>query len=164
MAIKLSFCVFRYFFCRMDTRASHEEMHTFANSLRRVYNRLRHTTDQIHAHTGISAPKRTLLMDLRRYGAQTVPDLAAVRFISRQIIQTQVNELSQAGLTEAKENPAHKRSKLIALTAEGERLVELMIRNESVFMDRLGWLPESDQLHVCVSVMDAINEKLAPRG
>ena len=150
------------YFCiiHMSQTASHEEMHAFANSLRRVYNRLRHTTDQIHADAGISAPKRTLLMDLRRYGPQTVPDLAAARFISRQIIQTQVNELSQTGLMEARANPAHKRSKLIALTRKGERLVESMIQNESEYMDRLGWLPASDELEVCVAVLDTINERL----
>ena len=100
-------------------------------------------------------------MDLRRYGPQTVPDLASARFISRQIIQTQVNELTEAGLMESRPNPAHKRSKLIALARKGERLVESMIQNESKYMDTLGWLPESDELEVCVAVLDTINDRLA---
>ena len=92
---------------------SARDLHGLANSVRRTYNVLRHTTDQLHEKTGITAPKRTLLMDLR-HGPQTVPALAATRFISRQIIQTQVNELK--GRSRLENNPEHKRSMLIALT------------------------------------------------
>lgn len=135
-------------------------MHALANSVRRVYNRMRHTTDVLHEGLGVSAPKRTLLMDLHRYGPQTVPQLAAERFISRQIIQTQVNELRQAGYLKAKVNPGHKRSSLIALTASGGKLVRKMIATENAYIEKVGWLPAAKDLATCVEVLDEIYERL----
>jgi DNA-binding MarR family transcriptional regulator len=133
-----------------------QEMHLLANSIRRTYNRLRHTTDQIHEATELSAPKRTLMMDIQREGPQTVPALAASRYVSRQIIQAQVNELSGAGLLQAIVNPEHKRSSLIALTAKGKRRVQQMIDDENAFIAQLGWLPDASELQICCHVLDAI--------
>lgn len=144
----------------MATNTKLEQMHVFANSVRRTYNSLRHTTDRIHADLGISAPKRTLLMDLYREGPNTVPALAASRYISRQIIQTQVNELKRAGLVEAKPNPEHQRSKLIALTQKGQKTVRAMIDAENAFIRKLGWLPRADELEAGIHLLDAIHEQL----
>ncbi len=137
-----------------------EQMHVLVNSVRRTYNRLRHTTDRIHENLGISAPKRTLLMDLYRMGPQTVPVLAASRYISRQIIQTQVNELKKEGYVEARANPEHKRSLLIALTAAGQDTVRQMVAAENAFLQELDWLPEDGDLKSCIQLLDAIHEQL----
>lgn len=138
-----------------------EDMHVMANSVRRVYNRLKHSTDLLHKDTRVSAPKRTLLMDLNRYGPQAVPALASARFISRQIIQTQVNDLAEMGYVVAKPNPGHKRSSLMSLTASGQTFVEHMIARENVFLQEIGWLPDAGELATCVKVLDAINTHLA---
>jgi len=137
-----------------------ERMHVLANSVRRTYNSLRHTTDLIHESLGISAPKRTLLLDLQREGPQTVPALAASRYISRQIIQTQVNELKKGGYVEARSNPEHKRSLLIALTTKGEATVAAMIQAEDAYIRKLGWLPEADQLESAIELLDSIYERI----
>jgi len=144
----------------MSKKTNLEEMHELANSVRRVYNRLRHTSDLLHTDTGVSAPKRTLLMDLQRYGAQTVPNLASARFISRQIIQTQINELKQAGYVTAKANPEHKRSSLIELTARGRQFVKAMNARENAFMQEAGWLPSKDSIKSCIEVLDQIDQQL----
>lgn len=144
----------------MDKGNELRDLHVLANSIRRTYNRLRHTTDQIHADTELSAPKRTLLMDIQREGAQTVPMLAATRYVSRQIIQTQVNELIEAGLMKTKANPEHKRSSLIDLTAKGRRFVEQMQAAELQFLQELNWLPNAKELSTCRKVLDSIYGKL----
>ncbi|HAV13797.1 MAG TPA: hypothetical protein DCX06_09970 [Opitutae bacterium] len=144
----------------MSKKTSLQQMHVLANSIRRTYNRLRYTTDQIHQHTELSAPKRTLLLDIDRDGPQTVPVLAAVRSVSRQIVQIQVNELSEAGYLIAKENPLHKRSLLIALTSRGRRTVGRLIESENAFIAELGWLPDSDDIKTCCRVLDSIYDKL----
>jgi DNA-binding MarR family transcriptional regulator len=145
---------------RMKGPSSLEELHALANTVRRVYNLMRFTTDQIHAGTGITAPKRTLLMDLHRYGPRTVPALAASRCISRQIIQTQVNELKRADYLESRPNPEHKRSKLIALTPSGQAQVASMIEAENAFLQELDWLPERPVLQDCREVLESICERL----
>lgn len=144
----------------MTKKTKLEQMHELANSVRRTYNCLRHTTDRIHEGVGVSAPKRTLLMDLYRIGPQTVPALAASRYISRQIIQTQVNELKREGYLKSIENPEHKRSRLIALTKAGDQLVQSMIRAENAFIDSLGWLPDSRELSQSIRLLDEIYARL----
>lgn len=144
----------------MSNPSSHEQMHELANSVRRLYNRLRHTSDELNSGSDVSAPKRTLLMDLQRYGPQTVPALAASRFISRQIIQTQVNELAKSGYVESLPNPEHKRSKLISLTAQGLKFLEAISLRERAYMDRLGWVPDAQELRQCICMLDEIYDRL----
>ena len=61
-----------------------------------------------------------LLRSLKADGPQTVPQLARARPVARQRIQRLVDECATAGLVEFGDNPAHRRSKLIRLTAKGE--------------------------------------------
>jgi DNA-binding MarR family transcriptional regulator len=100
------------------------------------------------------------MMDLHRNGPQTVPALASARFISRQIIQTQVNELKKEGYLKSEPNPEHKRSVLITLTASGKATVKQMIKAENAYMEHLGWLPDADGVRTCRAVLDEIYERL----
>jgi DNA-binding MarR family transcriptional regulator len=58
---------------------------------------------------------RSLVMD----GAQTVPQIANARPVSRQHCQTIVNGLAEQGLVEFADNPRHKKSKLVRVTKKG---------------------------------------------
>ncbi|MBM3597641.1 MAG: MarR family transcriptional regulator [Alphaproteobacteria bacterium] len=60
-----------------------------------------------------------LMRGLAVGGPQTVPQIARARPVARQRIQKMVNELAEAGLVEFVDNPGHKRSKLVSLTAKG---------------------------------------------
>lgn len=53
-------------------------------------------------------------------GPKTVPQIARMRPVARQHIQTMANELAVEGLVEFIDNPAHKRSKLVAITRAGK--------------------------------------------
>lgn len=61
-----------------------------------------------------------LLRSLKIEGPQTLIQLARSRPVSRQRIQRMATELSAQGLVEFQENPAHQRSKLLHLTAQGD--------------------------------------------
>jgi DNA-binding MarR family transcriptional regulator len=67
--------------------------------------------------------QRQVLEALALRGPQTVPVLAKNRTTSRQNIQIVVNKLSQLKLVESAPNPAHRRSKLIQLTAMGQQFL-----------------------------------------
>jgi DNA-binding MarR family transcriptional regulator len=54
-------------------------------------------------------------------GPLTVPQIAQMRPTSRQRMQRLADELAAEGLVEFVENPRHRRSKLVRLTAKGER-------------------------------------------
>lgn len=144
----------------MVDQTLHREIHELANSVRRLHSRLRATTDRLHAEDGLSAQRRTVLIDLYHKGELTVPALAAVRSISRQIIQTQVNDLRGLGYVVMKPNPEHKRSFLIVLTDSGRAFVETVIRREEAYMDQLGWQPEPHDLATCIKVLNEIDARL----
>jgi DNA-binding MarR family transcriptional regulator len=58
-----------------------------------LFYRLRVVAEQIHRQGETSGPKRGLLKSLDRFGPQTVPQLARSRPVSRQYIQSIVNQL-----------------------------------------------------------------------
>jgi DNA-binding MarR family transcriptional regulator len=70
-------------------------------------------------------------------GPQTVPQLAKSRPVARQHIQTIVNELLKNGLVELHENPAHKKSKLVAITEVGLARYEAIERDILAFTETI---------------------------
>jgi Transcriptional regulators len=113
---------------------------------------------QIHRQGELSGGRRGVLRDLDRLGPQTVPQMARVRPVSRQHIQTIVNQLAVEGYVEFIENPAHKRSHLVSLTEEGKELVDEMNRLELDLLTGLELgIPEED-MRTAASVLRALRE------
>ncbi|MGH7909372.1 MAG: MarR family winged helix-turn-helix transcriptional regulator [Thermodesulfobacteriota bacterium] len=102
-----------------------------------LFHRLRMVSEQIHRQGEMTSGKRGVLGSLDRFGPQTVPEMARARPVSRQYIQTLVNQVSEEGLVEFIENPAHKRSHLVRLTTNGKELLDLMIHRETDLLSRL---------------------------
>ncbi|UQA95755.1 MarR family winged helix-turn-helix transcriptional regulator [Streptomyces halobius] len=75
------------------------------------------------AGTGMTAGEHALLDALRTEGPRTVPQLARILELDRQPVQRWVNHAAELGLVVAATNPAHRRSSLIKLTAEGDELI-----------------------------------------
>jgi len=107
-----------------------------------------------------SSGRRSLLRTLKMDGPATVPQLARARPVSRQFIQKLANQMATDGLVEFINNPEHKRSKLVRLTAKGEHLlVEMMERDIKVGVWLVQDLNESD-LHTATRVVRTLREKL----
>ena len=100
-------------------------------------NRLRASTQVIHAADRLPVGGKTVLQALARTGPQTVPQLARSRGSSRQTIQVLVNRLESDGLVEFADNPAHRSSVLIRLTAPGEKLLATAMKREAVLLSGL---------------------------
>ena len=103
----------------------------------RLFHRLKVVAEEVHHQGESTAGRRGVLRGLYRTGAQTVPQMARARPVSRQHIQTLVNALADDGLVESVKNPAHKRSRLIKLTIKGKDLVEAINRREARVFNRL---------------------------
>jgi DNA-binding MarR family transcriptional regulator len=86
--------------------------------------------DALHRDVGVSASMRAVLEFLQRNGPTPVPRIAQQRGVSRQHVQAIVNDLLDAGLVELGDNPAHQRSRLVALTADGRRAIDTVQRSE----------------------------------
>jgi DNA-binding MarR family transcriptional regulator len=76
-----------------------------------------------------------VLRMLVKQGAQTVPDMARSRPVSRQHCQTICNTLEAEGLVEFVDNPKHKRSKLVRATKKGRARFDAMRKQ---FLDAAG--------------------------
>ena len=94
-------------------------MVSLIDETRLLFHHLRRTAESLHRQGEITAGRRGVLESLHREGPRTVPQLARARPVSRQHIQKLVDPLAAEGLVELVDNPRHKRSKLVRLTAAG---------------------------------------------
>ena len=118
---------------------------------RRLFQRLRTTSDELLDGTGINASQRAVLEFLHQQQPQTVPQIALGKLVSRQHIQTVVNDLLIHELIETVENPTHKRSPLIQLTSTGTKLFNTIQKKESRF------LKEMEKKYSQQELIDALN-------
>lgn len=125
---------------------------------RSLFHRLNAAAKELHAEDNITAGKRGVLLDLRRLGPRTVPQLARARPVSRQHIQSLVNPLSDEGYVEFTGNPAHRGSPLIRLTARGRDLARRISQREAEPLTRAaGRVPKAD-LEKTLATLHSINE------
>jgi DNA-binding MarR family transcriptional regulator len=104
---------------RDDLRGVIDEVITLSDRLRWIH-------DRMHEEDGLSNARRGILRGLVQFGAQTVPNLARARSVSRQHVQGLIDALVDDKLVEVLPNPAHRRSPLIQVTAAGEKCVRKM--------------------------------------
>lgn len=112
---------------------------------RLLYNTLLEVLEQLHGDTGVSPSQRAVLEYLYRNGDATVPDIARARGVTRQHIQSIVNDLLERGFVQQRPNPAHRRSQLVTLGPEGRSAIESALDREQTFTTRhLGDLDPED--------------------
>ncbi|MCP5071252.1 MAG: MarR family transcriptional regulator [bacterium] len=106
------------------------------DEVRLLWNALVRRGEQLHHREEITMGMRAILEFLLRNGPTTVPNIARNRGVTRQHVQALVNPLLEQRLVKATDNPAHRRSSLIELTARGQRSIERMRKREAaVFED-----------------------------
>jgi DNA-binding MarR family transcriptional regulator len=100
------------------------------NETRLLFHTLKHWAESLHAGQHITISMRGVLELVLLEGPMSVPDMARARGVSRQHIQQQVDALLGKDLVRREDNPAHKRSPLIALTDKGRALIQNMRADE----------------------------------
>jgi DNA-binding MarR family transcriptional regulator len=138
-----------------------EAVESLIDETRMLFHRMKLASEQLHGAEQITAGMRGVLFGLDRSGPQTVPQMAKARPVSRQHIQMLVNPLAERRYVELVDNPAHKRSKLVRLTAKGQRLVDRMRRRESRVLGALGTGMTERQLSSAAAVMRSLRVTLA---
>jgi DNA-binding MarR family transcriptional regulator len=128
---------------------------------RRLFQRLRATSEDFLSGSGINASQRALLEFLHRQPPQTVPQIAREKSVSRQHIQVVANELLSLKLIEFAENPDHKRSRLLKLTGNGKALFESIQKNESVLINLMERKFTQKELAITLNTLKSIDEYLA---
>lgn len=117
--------------------ANPQTVYAVIRSIRACFNRLKTLGDALHEDIAVTSAMRAVMESLADHGAQTVPDIARSKSVSRQHIQTLVDHLQDAGLVTFKDNPSHKRSSLVDLTAKGRRTFKNMQAREKAVLTEL---------------------------
>ena len=86
---------------------------------------------------GMTVRMRATLEALQN-GPATVPDIARRLHIKRQYVQLMVNEAIKDGFAAARANPAHAKSKLIALTEKGKKTIFAILAQEIEHLSIIG--------------------------
>jgi DNA-binding MarR family transcriptional regulator len=94
--------------------------------------------ERLYGDDGKRAARRGVLRGLARYGAQTVPELARARSVTRQNVQPVVDALVASGLARLAPNPLHRRSLLVTITARGEQLVRAWDETDARVLSAVG--------------------------
>lgn len=131
---------------------------------RRLFQRLRTSSDELLEGTGINASQRAVLEFLDLHQPQTVSNMAREKSVSRQHIQTVVNDLLAFGLVEAQDNPAHKRSPLIMMTTQGKKLFKKITQKEAKVLEVLAEEFDEKDIAITIKTMKAIDQYLASRS
>jgi len=116
------------------------------DEVRKLFHLAAQAAGELHAGEPVTVSTRAVLELLQRSGPATVPEIARRRYVTRQHIQTLVNDLLARGLVAAEANPAHRRSPRIALTADGSRTIRRITDRERRFLARLDLPVDPDAL------------------
>lgn len=127
-----------------------EQIYALVWNTRRLFQQLRATSDELLEGTGINASQRAILEFLDQHQPQTVSNMAREKTVSRQHIQTVVNDLLSLKLVQTQENPAHKRSPLIRMTEKGDKLFKKIIQSELKVLD--GMADEFSEKNIATSI------------
>ncbi|HMW02336.1 MAG TPA: MarR family transcriptional regulator [Acidobacteriota bacterium] len=103
-----------------------------------------------------------MLRLLKTTGPRTVPQLARMRSVTRQRMQTLANELAQDGVIEFVANPDHQRSKLVQLTAHGEAVFQELSTTISTEISRLSHDLEVTEVETAIQVLQHLRQCLQP--
>lgn len=143
-----------------DSLSKVRALHRLFDQTVALFHRLRAEAERIHRQGELTAARRGVLRGLYVHGPQSVPQMARVRPVSRQHIQSLVNHLQEEDLVEFLPNPAHKKSHLVGLTAKGIGLVKRMEICEQSLLKQLNTGVDTKAIETAVDVLERIRKAL----
>lgn len=139
------------------------QMIALAGAVRAVFNRLKAMGDELHGDLEITTAMRAVMETLSAAGPMTVPQIAREKGVTRQHIQLLTDALLEAGHAIAKENPAHRRSPLIALTDKGKRVFEKMSAREVPIIEEIAGEFDLKELERATQLLNRLSARLEER-
>ncbi|MEU5087790.1 MarR family transcriptional regulator [Streptomyces sp. NPDC021356] len=122
-----------------------------------LYRRVHRKVEQTAPIEGLSVGVRAVLDLLRAHGPMTVPQMGRAQALSRQFVQRMVNDAARHGLVESVANPAHRRSLLIRLTAEGRAAISAVRARELALLRRVDGDLTTTDIDACLRVLGAMH-------
>jgi DNA-binding MarR family transcriptional regulator len=140
-----------------------EAIEQLFDEVRLLWHALVQSGEQLHEKEHVTLGMRAVLEFLALNGPSTVPHIARSRNVTRQHIQTLVNALVEQDLAALGTNPAHRRSALVRLTPEGEKVIERMRRREHRFFEQTDFGSRADDLRRATQTLRAVRNALGGR-
>jgi DNA-binding MarR family transcriptional regulator len=117
--------------------------------------------DDLAAGEGLTSARWQVLGAVALAGGPlTVPQIARRMGLTRQSVQVSANRLLDEGLVEARENPDHRRSPLIALTELGARRYAALQRRQAKWIDELAAGLTIEELSTAARVLEVLSNRL----
>ncbi len=107
---------------------------------------------------------RALIERLDDRGSQTVPQIAAWLDVTRQAVQRVVDDARALGYVEVRDNPAHRRSHLIAVTPRGRGEFQRLHADELTTLAEVAAGIDREDLLTCAAVLEQLTDALARRS
>jgi len=142
----------------MTDRAT--DLYRTITGIRRCFWLLATLSDEMLADLGLTASLRAILEHLDEFGPQTVPQIAREKSVQRQSIQALVDRLLALGLVRTEDNPAHRRSVLVALTPQGAATFRGIRRREAQRLTELQGALDTKGLTVTADTLAALRAAL----
>lgn len=131
------------------------------NEVPRAFFQLAALAERHYADLGVGAAERGVLRDLFLDGAQTVPDLARKRHVSRQAVQQVMAQLLSKSRVEVAYNPRHKRSQLFVLTQKGLALCVALQERDLAEIRRISRKTSFEDAATAAAVLARLSAALA---
>jgi len=112
---------------------------------------------------GWTVGSRAVVEVLTRIGPATVPSIAGELALARQNVQRHVDELAGLGHVRARENPAHRRSVLIELTAPGRTAFSRLHARELKTLSGMAAECSEEDLATAARVLAALDRDIRAR-
>jgi DNA-binding MarR family transcriptional regulator len=138
-----------------------ESLIAFADEVPPLFFRLRNLVENLHSHEGISAGGRAVLRDIVTLAPQSVPELAAMRSMTRQAVQPVIDDLVDRGLIAMEINPRHKRSPLWRATSPGATLFAAMRQREIDTLKNLAHEFSQSEIEASLAAIRFMSKALA---
>jgi DNA-binding MarR family transcriptional regulator len=94
-------------------------------------------------------------------GPMSVAGMSRLLGVARQGVQRLANVLAREGQVEFRENPSHRRAKLVALTPRGEETLTKIRISQAAWADRVAVSMEGDALTAASRTLEKIISKLS---
>ena len=127
--------------------------------VRKTFHSLTHAGEQL-IQAGINMGQRGVLEELHGNGKQTIPEIARTKGVSRQHILKLVTPLEKLDFVSFEENPAHKRSFIVALTGKGEKVITDTLASEYSALTKLGKVLKQQDLENAREVLQSFRDLL----
>ena len=116
--------------------------------------------DELGADLGLTSA-RWQVMGALADEAQTVPQIARAMGLTRQGVQRTVNLLLEEGLVEQRDNPQHKRARLVDLSALGRRRFAAISARQRRWANRIAEPERLTELQAALAVLRRLHAAVA---